>query len=179
MILFATPRLIVERLAPRHAAAMADYQGRNADRFAAWEPLRDEGYHSEAAWAARAADAERLAEDDRALATVGRIEGGEGIATVATLSNIVRGAFQAAHLGFSCDGPAEGQGLMREHLEGLIVHAFGRMGLHRLMANHLPTNDRSARLLGRLGFEVEGLARDYLLIAGVWQDHVLRSKIAP
>ena len=41
------------------------------------------------------------------------------------------------------------------------------------MANHLPRNERSARLLARLGFEREGYARRYLQIAGVWEDHVL------
>ena len=110
------------------------------------------------------------------LSTLGLAHG--RVTTVATLSNIVRGPFQAAHLGFSCDGAAEGQGLMHEHLDALVAHAFGPMGLHRVMANHLPSNDRSAALLDRLGFEVEGRARDYLKIAGRWQDHVLRSKIA-
>jgi ribosomal-protein-alanine N-acetyltransferase len=41
------------------------------------------------------------------------------------------------------------------------------------MANYIPVNERSGRLLRRLGFTVEGYARDYLLIAGKWEDHVL------
>ena len=45
--------------------------------------------------------------------------------------------------------------------------------LHRVQANHLPENQRSARLLQRLGFRVEGLAREYLYINGAWRDHVL------
>jgi ribosomal-protein-alanine N-acetyltransferase len=36
-------------------------------------------------------------------------------------------------------------------------------------------NERSGRLLERLGFVREGYARDYLLIAGRWQDHILTS----
>ena len=55
---------------------------------------------------------------------------------------------------------------------------FGILNLHRIMANHLPTNVRSANLLRRLGFVPEGYARDYLLIAGRWQDHVLFSMMA-
>jgi ribosomal-protein-alanine N-acetyltransferase len=43
------------------------------------------------------------------------------------------------------------------------------------MANYMPANERSGKLLKRLGFTVEGYARDYLFIAGAWQDHVLTS----
>ncbi|WP_311666215.1 GNAT family N-acetyltransferase [Paraburkholderia sp. WSM4177] len=38
--------------------------------------------------------------------------------------------------------------------------------LHRVMANYRPDNLRSARLLERLGFENEGLARAYLKTDG-------------
>lgn len=45
--------------------------------------------------------------------------------------------------------------------------------MHRIMANYMPHNQRSGALLARLGFEREGYAKDYLLIDGKWQDHVL------
>ena len=41
------------------------------------------------------------------------------------------------------------------------------------MANYMPHNHRSGKLLERLGFEREGYAKDYLLIDGQWRDHVL------
>jgi ribosomal-protein-alanine N-acetyltransferase len=47
------------------------------------------------------------------------------------------------------------------------------------MANYMPENKRSARVLEKLGFEKEGMARDYLKIAGEWRDHVLTAKINP
>jgi ribosomal-protein-alanine N-acetyltransferase len=47
------------------------------------------------------------------------------------------------------------------------------------MANHVPRNERSARLLARLGFEREGYAKRYLQIAGTWEDHVLTAKTRP
>jgi ribosomal-protein-alanine N-acetyltransferase len=49
------------------------------------------------------------------------------------------------------------------------------MRLHRIMANHRPENVRSARLLERLGFVREGVAKDFLFIDGAWCDHVLTS----
>jgi ribosomal-protein-alanine N-acetyltransferase len=47
------------------------------------------------------------------------------------------------------------------------------------MANHLLDNPRSAKLLQRLGFVREGLAKDYLRIDGEWRDHVLNSLTNP
>jgi len=45
------------------------------------------------------------------------------------------------------------------------------------MAGYLPHNERSGKLLDRLGFEKEGLARKYLKINGRWEDHLLTSLI--
>jgi ribosomal-protein-alanine N-acetyltransferase len=80
-------------------------------------------------------------------------------------TNIVRGPFQACHLGYQIDRDHEGRGLMREALEALNAFAFDEMGLHRIMANYIPTNERSGQLLARLGFEREGYAKNYLYIA--------------
>jgi ribosomal-protein-alanine N-acetyltransferase len=56
---------------------------------------------------------------------------------------------------------------------------FDVIGLHRIMANHIPTNTRSERLLKALGFEREGYAKADLKIAGQWQDMVLNSLVNP
>lgn len=61
---------------------------------------------------------------------------------------------------------------MREGLKA----GFTVLKLHRVMANYRPENLRSERLLARLGFEKEGLARSYLKINGSWADHVLRRR---
>jgi [ribosomal protein S5]-alanine N-acetyltransferase len=92
-------------------------------------------------------------------------------------TNIVRGPFQACHLGFSIDQAAQGQGLMQEALESAIDFAFTRGQLHRIMANYRPENLRSGQLLRRLNFEEEGRARAYLKIAGEWRDHILTFRI--
>ena len=64
---------------------------------------------------------------------------------------------------------------MYEALTAAIDYVFTDLKLHRIMANYIPVNERSARLLRRLGFTVEGYARDYLFIAGEWRDHILTS----
>lgn len=93
------------------------------------------------------------------------------------LTQIYRGPFQAAYLGFELDQAHEGRGLMHEALEIALPYFFKTLNLHRIMANYMPTNDRSGSLLEKLGFTVEGYARDYLLINGKWEDHVLTSLV--
>ena len=64
---------------------------------------------------------------------------------------------------------------MSEALRAAIDYVFSELRLHRIMANYMPANERSGRLLRRMGFTVEGYARDYMSIAGEWRDHILTS----
>ncbi len=89
------------------------------------------------------------------------------------LTEIVRGAFQACYLGFSLAADRQGKGYVREAAKSIIAFAFDDLGLHRIMANHMPENVRSAATLAALGFQKEGFAQAYLCIAGTWRDHVL------
>jgi ribosomal-protein-alanine N-acetyltransferase len=106
-------------------------------------------------------------------------EGVHAVIGDCSLANIVRGAFQACHLGYNLDESHVGKGLMQEALRAVLSFAFETLLLHRVMANHLPDNDRSAKTLASLGFESEGLAKDYLFLGGAWRDHVLTSKLNP
>ena len=95
------------------------------------------------------------------------------------LNNIVRGAFQACHLGYALGEKYQSRGLMTEALRALIDYAFTDMQLHRIMANYISDNERSAVVLKNLGFVEEGRAQEYLKINGRWQDHILTSLINP
>jgi len=98
---------------------------------------------------------------------------------VVGISNIVRGAFQAAYLGYNMAEDFQGKGYMTEALHEIVEFAFGALNLHRLMANYRPENTASGRVLEKLGFVKEGLAKDYLMVAGRWADHILTSKTNP
>lgn len=174
-----TERTVIRLVEPGDAGVLRDFYLRNADHLAPWEPLRAPGYHEADAWALRAAEFAGHAERDRAFHYVARLKGQEEILACVNFSNVARGAFQACSLGYALDGQAQGRGLMHEVLEVLIRRAFEIHDLHRVMANYLPENERSAKVLARLGFEIEGHARDYLKIAGRWRDHVLTARIRP
>jgi [ribosomal protein S5]-alanine N-acetyltransferase len=93
------------------------------------------------------------------------------IAGVFTISQIVRGAFQSAYLGYYANARHAGRGLMREAMDQLLDHAFGPLALHRLEANIQPGNQPSIALARGAGFRLEGFSPRYLLIGGQWRDH--------
>ncbi|MGO8740271.1 GNAT family N-acetyltransferase [Rhodoblastus sp.] len=90
-----------------------------------------------------------------------------------TLGNMRRGVAQCGTLGYWMGEKYAGKGLMTKAARALLRHAFLEMGLHRVEAACATDNERSRRLLERLGFQREGYARAYLLIDGAWQDHLL------
>ena len=90
---------------------------------------------------------------------------------VVDLSEIVRGGFQSAYMGYFAFAPHAGRGLMRAGLAQVIQHAFETMGLHRLEANIQPGNESSIRLVQGLGFSKEGYSKRYLKVGGAWVDH--------
>ncbi|WP_274361431.1 GNAT family N-acetyltransferase [Paenibacillus thermotolerans] len=90
----------------------------------------------------------------------------------ASLSNIVRGNFLSCHLGYKMDAEECGKGYMTEALRALIDYAFDTLGLHRIEANIMPRNHASLKVAEKLGFHSEGLAKKYLKINGVWEDHI-------
>jgi [ribosomal protein S5]-alanine N-acetyltransferase len=87
------------------------------------------------------------------------------------VSEIVRGPFQSAYLGYGAVAPFARQGYMGEALRLLVRHAFSTMKLHRLEANIQPGNHASIALVRRCGFEREGYSPRYLKIGGRWRDH--------
>jgi len=161
------------------AELIRDYYQQNQSHFMLWEPIRAEEFYTIEYWRRQLAENLKQFENGSALKLVALDKSKTEIIAVCNFSNIVMGVFQACNLGYSVAKRYEGRGYMSEVLQAAINYAFDSMGLHRIMANYIVTNNRSAALLNKLGFEQEGVAKSYLKIAGRWQDHVLTSKINP
>lgn len=177
--ILTTQRLILSITLPSQAHQMADYMQRVRLAHAPFNPPAPEGFYTVEYWLKRCAlNHEEFDQDRSARYSLRLKEDGEDgpIIGQCNLSNIVRGAFQACHLGYNIAPDHEGRGLMSEAVEAIVELAFGQLNLHRVMANYLPSNERSRRLLERQGFIIEGLAPQYLMIGGKWQDHVLSAK---
>lgn len=172
-----TARLYVELATPEHASRHAEFFLHNRLHLARWEPPRG-AVDSAEYWQRRLAREVGEFDAGRAVSLVAfsREAGGQLVARI-NFSQISRGASQSCMLGYAIHHEFEGRGLMFEALAASIDWVFDTLNLHRVQANHLPENQRSARLLARLGFVREGLARDYLFINGAWRDHVLNARI--
>jgi len=177
-----TPRLTLEIAGPERADQCARFNRENAEFLAPWEPVVP----------SNSADATVL----RVLRERAVADARTGTAFSFALlpasptadspiwgwinfTNVIHGVFEACTMGYKLDRRMQGQGYMSEAVRAGIDFAFETLALHRIMAAYMPHNQRSAALLRRLGFTIEGVARDYLFIAGDWRDHVLTSLVNP
>jgi len=178
-VLIETARLNISRLSRKDAQDVQAYYLANAAHLDPWEPQRSADFHQLSTCRARIEASLLEVAAGRAVKLVLRAKASGALIGACNFNTIVRGPFQACTLGYSIAASAEGQGLMYEALSGAIAYMFEVEKLHRIMANYVPENKRSGALLARLGFEIEGRAKNYLHIGGRWRDHILTAKINP
>ena len=87
------------------------------------------------------------------------------------LTNIQRGSFQNAYIGYWIDEALAGNGYMPESVVVVSRFAFEELALHRLQIAIIPRNHNSRRVVEKLELRHEGVAVRYLEINGVWEDH--------
>ncbi|MFC4809084.1 GNAT family N-acetyltransferase [Paenibacillus sp. GCM10023250] len=169
-----TKRLVLQVIDESYAERVLAFVLRNREALAEWEPGRDETYYT-LETQRQLIRQERQSMDNglsvRFWLTAAADPDGDIIGT-ASLSNIVRGAFQSCHLGYRMDVLHRNKGYMTEALAHVVAFAFERLNLHRVEANVMPRNAPSLKVVERLGFRSEGVASQYLRIRGVWEDHV-------
>jgi [ribosomal protein S5]-alanine N-acetyltransferase len=90
-----------------------------------------------------------------------------------TVGNVTHGALRSAWIGYWVASSAAGGGVATGALALGLDHCFGPVMLHRVDATVRPENAASRRVLAKVGFREEGLARQYLRINGQWADHLL------
>ncbi|MGC6386917.1 ribosomal protein S5-alanine N-acetyltransferase [Ewingella sp. S1.OA.A_B6] len=168
-----TDRMVLRLVHERDAQRMADYYVENRQFLKPWEPVRDESHCYPSGWQARLGLITEMQKQGNAYYFILLDPDENNVQGVANFSNVLRGSFHACFLGYSLGEKWQGQGLMLEALQSLIRYMQRQQKMHRIMANYMPHNQRSGDLLTRLGFEREGYAKDYLLIDGKWQDHIL------
>ena len=135
----------------------------NREAHEPYQPARSEGFFT-------------LETQRERLATAHHMYGildGDALAGMIELSNIARGPFRSATLGYWVDEARRGRGLATRAVAAIVELAFLDLDLHRLEAATLEDNHASQRVLEKNRFHRIGLAPRYLRIAGAWRDHVL------
>lgn len=176
------PRLVSKNvharlLEPHEAEMMVRFRLDNRAHLEQWEPRRSPEFFTEGFWQMQLRLILRDFRNGSSVCFTLLTPDEDEVIGVCNYTNIVRGTFQSCHLGYALSHRHEGQGIMFEALQQTNRYLFDESGLHRIAAGYLPRNDRSGRLLARLGFEQEGLARKYLKIDGQWEDHVMTALI--
>jgi len=172
---YETDRLILKILSPDEADQALKYYTENKDFLAPFEPVRDSIFYT-------LTEQETLLREDMINAQKGQSVRfwiylkddttiNRPIGSLA-FSNIVRGVFLNAFVGYKLDGQYLNKGYMTEALKKGVTIMFTEFGLHRLEANIMPRNIASLSVAKKAGFYEEGLAKKYLRINGVWEDHI-------
>ena len=106
------------------------------------------------------------------LRETGEIIGGCGL-------DQIRLDFRNAHVGYWIARPQWGKGYASEAASLLISAGFRELGLHRVHTGAFPDNPRSMRVLRRLGFRIEGRAREDRIVDGRYRDLILFGLLRP
>lgn len=156
----------------------AELRAQSRAHLAPWEPAWPRDDLTKAAFRRRVKHYQREARDDLGYAFLVFEGEDDGLIGGVTLSNVRRGVTQSAMLGYWLGEPFVGKGYMSAAVRAVLAHSFEPLRLHRVEAAVQPANLRSVAVLRRAGFAEEGLARRYLKINGLWQDHLLFAILA-
>jgi len=173
-----TGRLVLRTVTRGYAPAIVRYLTENREHLAGSVPGWPPDYLTPEFWEGRAEQNRlELARGEALRLLVLPRDDPARVIGMVTFTAITLGASYSCWLGYGIAASEQGKGLASEAVAAGIGHVFGAMGLHRVSAIYAAHNQRSGALLKRLGFTVEGYARDYLLINGRWEDHVLTSLV--
>lgn len=168
-----TKNLLLRFPVQEDAFALKEFEQRNFQHLSKWETLKqlnDEEYKN------RLKDWIKECQEKRSARFFIFLKDQQHqLIGMCHFTQIFYGPFQACYLGYKIDQEHEGKGFMSEALQSSIGYVFEGLRIHRIMSNYMPINKRSAHLLNRLGFKIEGYAKDYLLIKDQWEDHILTS----
>ncbi len=171
--IYQTERLLLKVLDKSCAEQVLDYYVRNKEFLKEWEALKEEEFYT------KTSQEELLDEDYRDINNrsalrlwIYKKENPERIIGNIAFTNIVRGVFLSCFLGYRLDKEEINKGYMTEAAGKGITIMFEDYGLHRIEANIMPKNLRSLKVVEKLGFYKEGIARSYLKINGKWEDHI-------
>ncbi|MBA2874706.1 GNAT family N-acetyltransferase [Thermaerobacillus caldiproteolyticus] len=175
MRLYETNRLILRELDETFALTVLNYYQRNKDFLKEWEAEKPEDFFT------LEYQSERLKKDIE-LTKSGHIlklwlfhkDDKDFARTIGCISfsNIVRSILQSCILGYKLDKDELNKGYITEALRKGIKIIFNEYQLHRIEAPIMLRNEASIRVVKKLGFENEGIAKKLLKVNGKWEDHM-------
>lgn len=174
-------RLIIETPTIADAERVRSFYERNRDYFRNWEPDHGEQIYTAAFWQKVLPSYVDEFQRGQAVRVILRrkenLDG--GIIGFIHYTQMAGGALMSCWFGCNLDHEYEGKGYMTEGARAAMGYLFRQFNVHRINASFMPANVRSMLLMRRLGFQVEGFAKDYLFVNGRWRDHTIACAINP
>jgi ribosomal-protein-serine acetyltransferase len=84
---------------------------------------------------------------------------------------------RSCELGYWLKRDVTGRGLMAEAARAAVSFAFETLGVHRVRCAAATDNFPSLRVISRLGFRFEGIARHAELVGTRWLDHAIFARL--
>ena len=171
-----TPRMHLHPIEPADGAelwAAVDGSRWHLERWLPWVPFSNTPEASQRYAEACAADWDA----GRAVRFTVRDNSSRELLGVVGLDSCVH-LHRSCELGYWLKRDATGRGIMTEAARACADFAIARMGVHRIRCAAATDNYPSLRVIARLGFRFEGIARQAEFVGSRWLDHAVFAKLS-
>lgn len=156
-----TRRLLLRKMLKRDAADMYEYAKRSdVTEYLLWEPHDTELY----TYKYLSYIQSRYRAGDFYDWAITRRDSGKMIGTCGFTR--INGEANSAEVGYVVNPSFWGCGLATEAVAAIVRFGFEELHLHRIEARYMVGNDRSRRVMEKLGMKFEGISRDSLHVKG-------------
>lgn len=177
---YETGRLILRLLGEEEAPAVLQFYRKNRAVFEPYEAIHPEQFYTESYQRTLLnCELSLTLKHNLIRFYVFRRENPDEIIGTVCFRNIDRSTYYSCETGYRFSPAYWHKGYAREALAFGIQLMFEEFHLHRIEATVMPENTASIRLLESLAFQQEGIAREYALIQGKWEDHIRFALIRP
>ncbi|MCI6783571.1 MAG: GNAT family N-acetyltransferase [Lachnospiraceae bacterium] len=177
---YETDRLILRLLGEEEAPAVLQFYRKNRAVFEPYEAIHPEQFYTESYQRTLLnCELSLTLKHNLIRFYVFRRENPDEIIGTVCFRNIDRSTYYSCETGYRFSPAYWHKGYAREALAFGIQLMFEEFHLHRIEATVMPENTASIRLLESLTFQQEGIAREFALIQGKWEDHIRFALIRP
>lgn len=178
--IYESERLIIKVLDKNYAPMVLDFLSENRDIFEPYEAEKPPNYYT----AKYQSVTLRLEYNSFLKGNYARFyvftkEEPDKIIGTVSFGHMHKFPFFSTSIGYKFSKTAFGNGYATEAVSCTASAIFKDAGFHRIEAYVLPDNTASIKLLKRVGFEYEGIARSSICVRGDYKDHLQFSLINP
>ena len=167
-----TDRLVLTLSNTKLTEGVWRFHNENKDAFADTEPRRPADFYTWKGVRANLKYDDKLSRKCEEFRFWIQAKGSKEIIGTVCISSILFGSVKSCFLSYKIAEKHQGKGYASEAVKEIIHFAFTVLQLHRIESYVMPRNQKSLRVMEKLGFMPEGVSRRCLEVNGVWEDHV-------